>query len=55
MTVTDEQQQQGPFGTPSAEPASARQVVNEMVDAGLLDDLMDHVDGGGLALTGEGG
>src|SRR5580765_5075579 len=43
------------FGTPAVVPASARDVVNEMVEAGLLDDLMSKVDGGGLALTGEGG
>jgi putative transposase len=30
-------------------------VINEMLDAGLLDDLMARVDSGGLALTGEGG
>jgi putative transposase len=33
----------------------ARQAINEMVDAGLLDQLMSKVDGDGLALTGEGG
>jgi putative transposase len=56
VTVTDEQQQpQTPFGTPSPEPATARDVVDEMVDAGLLDDLMSKVDSGGLALTGAGG
>jgi putative transposase len=56
MTVTDEQQQPAtPFGTPSPEPGSARQLVNEMVDAGLLDELMDRVDRDGLALTGIGG
>jgi putative transposase len=54
VTVT-EPQSTGPFGTPSPEPGSARQVVDEMVDAGLLDDLMDRVDRDGLALTGAGG
>src|SRR6266511_2902616 len=44
-----------PFGIPSPEPASARQTVNEMVDAGLLDELMDRVDRDGLRLTGSGG
>jgi putative transposase len=39
----------------SPEPGSARQLVNEMVDAGLLDELMDRVDRDGLALTGAGG
>src|SRR6266496_193272 len=37
------------------EIAPARQAINEMVDAGLLDGLMSKVDDGGLALTGEGG
>jgi putative transposase len=65
MTVVDEQtsdmaSQAGSgtgeaFGTPTPVPVSARDVVSEMVDAGLLDDLMDRVDSGGLALTGEGG
>jgi len=36
------------FGTPSAEPASAREVVNEMVEAGLLEDLMAKVADGGF-------
>src|SRR5215207_1714623 len=54
--MTDEQQQPvTPFGVPSPEPGSARQLVNEMVDAGLLDELMDRVDRDGLALTGAGG
>ena len=45
MSVTDDQQEIVP----------ARQAINEMVDAGLLDQLMSKVDGDGLALTGEGG
>lgn len=45
MSVTGDQQ----------EIAPARQAINEMVDAGLLDHLMSKVDDGGLALTGEGG
>ena len=45
MIVTDDQ----------PEVAPARQAINEMVDAGLLDHLMSRVDDGGLALTGEGG
>jgi len=36
-------------------PRSARQTINDMLDAGLLDELMDRVDAGELALTGEGG
>ena len=55
MTVTEDQQPAGPFGSASPEPGSARRVVGEMVDAGLLDDLMDRVDRDGLALTGAGG
>jgi putative transposase len=54
VTMTDGQQ--GSFGISASEPAgSARQVVNEMVEAGLLDDLMDRVDQDGLALTGADG
>ncbi len=45
MSVTDDQQEIVP----------ARQAINEMVDAGLLDQLMSKVDAGGVALTGEGG
>jgi putative transposase len=41
--------------TPTPGPPSARQTINEMLDAGLLDDVMDRVDAGGLTLTGEGG
>src|SRR3954451_25328533 len=46
-----------PLGADSAaqRPGSAREAVNRMIDAGLLDDVMDRVDAGGLALTGEGG
>ena len=36
-------------------PGSARQAINEMIDAGLLDALMDRVDAGELTLTGQGG
>jgi putative transposase len=55
VTVTDEQSEAGPLGMPAAEPGSARQAIDEMIDAGLLDHLMSKVDGGGLALTGSGG
>ena len=45
-----------PLGvTDTPEPRSARQTINEMLDAGLLDELMDRVDAGELTLTGEGG
>jgi putative transposase len=53
--MTDRSEEATSFGTCSAEPASARQTVNEMVEAGLLEDLMDRVDRDGLALTGSGG
>ena len=45
-----------PLGvTTTPAPGSARQAINEMLDAGLLDDVMDRVDAGGLRPTGEGG
>ena len=56
MTMTDEQEQsESPFGTPTPQPVSARQVVNDMVEAGLLDDVMAKVDSSDLWLTGQGG
>ncbi len=58
MTVIEEQQHDGQdsaFGTPRPEPVSARRVVNEMVEAGLLDDVLDAAGDGALALTGQGG
>jgi putative transposase len=57
MTVTEDQQPGHPLGVPAAPavPPSAREVVDEMLEAGLLDELMGRVDSGGLALTGEGG
>ena len=33
----------------------ARQTINDMLDAGLFDELMDRVDAGELTLTGQGG
>jgi putative transposase len=36
-------------------PGSAREAVNDMLEAALLDDLMERVDAGGLTLCGEGG
>ena len=45
-----------PLGvTDTPEPRSARQTINDMLDAGLLDELMDRVDAGELTLTGQGG
>jgi putative transposase len=56
MTMTkNDDQQVGPFGPLPEPPRTARQTVNEMVDAGLLDDLMDKVQNDGLELTGPGG
>jgi putative transposase len=55
MTVTGQQQDETAFGPPGLEPVTARAVVAEMVDARVLDEVMDKVDAGGLALTGEGG
>jgi len=57
MTMTDDQQREHPLGAQAVvrEPGSAREAINSMIDAGLLDDVMDRVDAGGLTLTGEGG
>ena len=57
MTVTEDRRAGHPLGVDQAEPpaTSARATVNQMVEAGLLDDVMKRVDGGGLTLTGEGG
>jgi putative transposase len=57
MTVTEDQQRDQRVVLPSVarERGSAGGVVNDMLDAGLLDELMDRVDAGGLALTGQGG
>lgn len=56
MTVTEDQHWGHPVGVPSVEtPPSARQAINEMLDAGLLDGVMDQVDRQGLRLTGSGG
>jgi putative transposase len=45
-----------PLGvTNTTRPTTARETINEMLDAGLLDDVMDRVDAGGLSLTGDGG
>lgn len=45
VNPTSVQQQQGPFGTPAPEsPAPARVAVDDMVEAGLFDDLMKRFD-----------
>jgi putative transposase len=55
VTMTDQSARVTPLGAVSPEPASARQAVNEMVEAGLLDSLMERVGQDGLRLTGPGG
>src|SRR3954471_11621231 len=48
--------QRHPLGvTEAPEPRSARQTINDMLDAGLLDELMEQAAAGELTLTGEGG
>lgn len=56
MTMTGDQQWEYTPGVPTGpEPPSARQAINEMLDAGLLDPVMEQVDREGLRLTGSGG
>ncbi len=60
MTATknhdqDQTESESVFGTLRPEPDTARQVVQEMVQAGLLDEVMAKVADGGLRLTGPGG
>ena len=55
MTMTTNHETvSGPFGPLGARP-SAREAIQDMLDAGLLDDLMGRIDDGELQLTGEGG
>jgi putative transposase len=57
VTVTEDHPSRHPLGVePTTHAAgSAREAVNDMLDAGLLDELMERVDAGGLTLTGDGG
>src|SRR5215217_9618130 len=57
MTVTEDQQRERPLAAvlPAGGAGSARETINRMLDAGLLDEVMDRVDAGSLTLTGEGG
>jgi len=57
MTMTDDRRRERPLGVAEAahERGSARETINEMIDAGLLDAVMDRIGSGGLRLTGEGG
>ncbi|RGE18904.1 IS256 family transposase [Leucobacter sp. wl10] len=53
--MTEHDDEVGTFGPGSEQPKTARETVNEMVDAGLFDDVMSRIDAGNLQLTGEGG
>src|SRR5512142_3233919 len=53
--MTEDPQQGAALGLERTGPASARQAINDMMDAGLLDDLMSRIDSGSLQLTGDGG
>ncbi len=57
MTVTEDRSAGHPLGADPGpqRPLSARDAVNDMLEAGLLDDVMARVGAGGLTLTGEGG
>ena len=54
MTTNDETVS-GPFGPLEGARPSAREAIQDMLDAGLLDDLMGRIDDGDLQLTGDGG
>src|SRR5882757_1838083 len=56
MTMTDDRREVHPLGVqPGAGPGAARTAINQMIDAGLLDEVMAQADAGELRLTGEGG
>lgn len=57
MTMIEDHRPGHPLGLtpPAVQSGSAREAVNDMLEAGLLDELMERVDAGGLALTGDGG
>lgn len=57
MTVTEDQHSRHPLGAVPSAPSlrSACEVINEMLDAGPLDNMTDRLDAGGLTLTGEEG
>jgi len=55
MTEAGDKLATTPFGSPSVEPAPARRVVDELIEAGVFDELLERIDEGGLQLTGEGG
>src|SRR5690242_529875 len=53
--MTEDPQQGAAVGAVPGSAPAARQAINEMMDAGLLDDLMSRIDAGSLQLTGDGG
>jgi len=56
MTMTDDRREAHPLGVqPGSGQGTARTVINQMIDAGLLDEVMAQADAGELRLTGEGG
>jgi putative transposase len=56
MTQTqDDSTVVAPLGGVEEPPRSAREAVNDMVEAGLFDHVFESIDAGGLQLTGEGG
>jgi putative transposase len=56
VTMIEDQRREHPLGVPVVEePPPARRAINEMLEAGLFDEVMDQVDAGGLRLTGQGG
>jgi putative transposase len=52
MTNAGDQPEMTPFGSPSAEPVPARRVVDELIEAGVFDELLERIDERGLQLTG---
>ena len=55
MTMTDEHRDDHLFGAAATAGGLARDTVNRMLEAGLLDEVMARAGDGELALTGEGG
>ena len=56
MTMTTKDQTGSLFEAAQRRPTPpAREAIQQMLDAGLLDDLMGRIDEGSLQLTGEGG
>jgi putative transposase len=55
MTMTDDRREVHTLGVQPGEPTTARAAINQMIEAGLLDDVMARADAGELRLTGEGG